>query len=406
MAKLTAVERLLEVARNEIGYLEKETNSNLDNKTANAGDNNWNKYARDLDKTNLYNGKKNGYSWCDIFVDWCFVTAFGYENALKLTCQPEKGCGAGCTYSARFYMEKGQFYKSDPKPGDQIFYTDDGGKTHYHTGIVEKVDESRVYTIEGNTSSKPGVVANGGSVEQKSHKLNSSFIGGYGRPDYSLIDKSETITIAEESVKYPTPKAATVIEDVVNVRIGPSTNYAKIGTITEGSSLNVVGADNDGKWYKFSNETYESAWIYAEYVRIDVSEVKYPNPKNGQVQTKNSNLNVRKGPDLSYDRIGGLTNNTMVTVTAVSSDNKWYKISTKKYPSGWVSAEYIALLKTNAVYKEAVGNVYIRTGRGNKNKAIGIIPRGAKVEVSDLKSNWYKVKYRGIEGYTIATYLK
>ena len=51
--KVTAVERLIRTARNEIGYLEKATNSQLDNKTANAGFNDWNKYARDLDKTNI-----------------------------------------------------------------------------------------------------------------------------------------------------------------------------------------------------------------------------------------------------------------------------------------------------------------------------------------------------------------
>ena len=39
----TAIERLLATAKAEEGYLEKETNSNLDNPTANAGDNNWNK---------------------------------------------------------------------------------------------------------------------------------------------------------------------------------------------------------------------------------------------------------------------------------------------------------------------------------------------------------------------------
>ena len=43
------VERLLATARAEIGYIEKDTNAQLDDKTANAGDGNWNKYARDLD---------------------------------------------------------------------------------------------------------------------------------------------------------------------------------------------------------------------------------------------------------------------------------------------------------------------------------------------------------------------
>ena len=41
--------RVIQVAENEIGYLEKNDKSNLDDKTANAGNKNYTKYARDLD---------------------------------------------------------------------------------------------------------------------------------------------------------------------------------------------------------------------------------------------------------------------------------------------------------------------------------------------------------------------
>lgn len=193
---MTAVEKLLAVAKAEIGYLEKATNSQLNSPTANAGENNWNKFAKDLDQTNLYNGKKNGYAWCDIFVDWCFVQAFGFDLAVKLTCQDLKGLGAGCTYSARYYKNKGQFYTSNPQPGDQIFFTNDGGKTMSHTGVVEKVEGGKVYTIEGNTSSLAGVVANGGCVRNKSYSLSYAKIGGYGRPNYSLVPVESTPSLS------------------------------------------------------------------------------------------------------------------------------------------------------------------------------------------------------------------
>ena len=207
------VDRLLATARAEIGYIEKETNAHLDDKTANAGDGNWNKYARDLDALGVvYNGKKNGYAWCDIFTDWCFIQTFGLELGLQLLCQAKKGMGAGCSGSANYYKQKGQFHTSGPQPGDQIFFTKDGGKTMYHTGIVEKVAGGRVYTIEGNTSSAAGVVENGGCVQDKSLKLNGSAystifiqnlvsntvelagyskIGGYGRPDFSIVPEED-----------------------------------------------------------------------------------------------------------------------------------------------------------------------------------------------------------------------
>ena len=73
---------VVDIALAEEGYLEKATNSNLDHPTANAGSGNWNKYARDLDKiSGFYNGGKNGYPWCDCFVDWCFVKAYGDKAA-------------------------------------------------------------------------------------------------------------------------------------------------------------------------------------------------------------------------------------------------------------------------------------------------------------------------------------
>lgn len=187
---MTAIDRVIATARAEIGYIEKESNSQLDNPTANPGDGNWNKYARDLDALDIvYNGDKNGYAWCDIFVDWCFIYTFGLELGMALLCQAKEGLGAGCTYSARYYEEKGQFHTS-PQAGDQIFFTNDGGKTMYHTGLVVKVSGGRVYTIEGNTSSAAGVVPNGGCVRDKSYPLGASYIGGYGRPDYSLVPDS------------------------------------------------------------------------------------------------------------------------------------------------------------------------------------------------------------------------
>lgn len=199
---MTAVERLIKTAEAEIGYLEKATNANLDSKTANAGKNNWTKYARDLDGIGkIYNGKKNGYEWCDIFVDWCFITTFGQEIATQLLCQPLKGLGAGVRWSADYYKQKGRFKEENPKPGDQIFFGDD--HSWWHTGLVVDVRGGTVYTIEGNTSTASGVVANGGGVAKKSYSLTYRNIKGYGRPDYSIVkeEAAKPITAAKKEEK-------------------------------------------------------------------------------------------------------------------------------------------------------------------------------------------------------------
>ena len=108
MTETQAINKVLDLARNEIGYKEKRSNAQLDNKTANAGSGNWTKYARDLDAvTNFYNGAKNGFAWCDVFVDWLFYHCFGAQVAMNMLCQPQKSAGAGCLYSAQYQRFQG-----------------------------------------------------------------------------------------------------------------------------------------------------------------------------------------------------------------------------------------------------------------------------------------------------------
>lgn len=199
--------KVIALALAEVGYLEKKSDDQLDNQTANAGSANYTKYARDLDAIgDFYNGKKQGYAWCDVFVDWCFVQAYGVEAALKLLCAKPKSSGAGCTYSLNYYIAAGQYHKRTDKPevGDQIFFGSVGNSNH--TGIVYKVDDTTVYTVEGNTSGADGVVPNGGAVCKKSYPLASSAIAGYGRPKYSDGFNGGEITAEDKPEPTPEPE--------------------------------------------------------------------------------------------------------------------------------------------------------------------------------------------------------
>ena len=173
---------VINIASNEVGYLEKKSNKNLDDKTANAGYNNYTKYGRDMH--NIYPSVMDfPAAWCDCFVDWCFYKAYGVSNA--------KGLLGGnfddyTVASAKLYKNKGAWYASNPKAGDQIFFKNSSG-TICHTGLVIQTDSKYVYTIEGNTSSDEGVVANGGGVYRKKYSKSYSRIAGYGRPKYDTV---------------------------------------------------------------------------------------------------------------------------------------------------------------------------------------------------------------------------
>ena len=193
-------QKVIDIALSEVGYLEKASKSNLDSKTANAGNGNYTKYSRDLAKYPYFNGSKQGAAWCAVFVAWDFVEAYGKDAALKLLCQPTKAAnnaGAGCRYAMNYFKNKGQFHTSNPQPGDVIFFYSSDKSSIAHTGLVYKVDNSKVYTVEGNTSGASGVIANGGGVCTKSYSLSYARIVGYGRPDYG----TQTVTV--EQVEAP-----------------------------------------------------------------------------------------------------------------------------------------------------------------------------------------------------------
>lgn len=270
---MTPQEKLIAVAKAEVGYHEKASNAFLDSDTVNAGKNNWTKYARDLDALgDFYNGKKNGYDWCDVFVDWCFVTAFGKEMALQLLEAPLRSCGAGVKYSAGYYKgdlykNSGQFYESDPQPADQIFFgTSSAWK---HTGLVTKVDGQYVYTAEGNTSD--------GSVAEKRYKLTNKSILGYGRPDWSIVGgvvapgptQSSTDAEPEAKCKLEFSKGATV--GFIGSTHYTNANAAK-GKSCKPGKAKVIGTYPTGKHpYQLKYIAGGGSTVYGW---VDVADVK------------------------------------------------------------------------------------------------------------------------------------
>lgn len=166
-----AIQAVIDIATAEIGYLEKASNSQLDNKTANAGYNNYTKYWRDVYPS------YQAQAWCACFVSWVFMMAFGLDTAKKLLKHwPYVYCPTLGSLFTKY---------ANPQVGDiVIFYR---GGTFAHTGIIIKVEGDRFWTIEGNTSGASGIVANGGGVCQKSY-YNSNLPGTkFCRPDYSIV---------------------------------------------------------------------------------------------------------------------------------------------------------------------------------------------------------------------------
>ena len=195
---MTAIEKLISIAKAEVGYLEKKSNSNLDDKTANAGSKNYTKYWRDIKPT------YQGQPWCACFVTWCYVQAFGRDMAEKLLKHyPYVYCP---TMADLFELH------ANPQPGDIVIFKRNG--EFVHTGIVTLVSGDYFETVEGNTSGGSSIIANGGGVCAKSY-YNSNLPGTkFVRPDYSIIESEDIDMTKYEELKAENERQNEVINQI------------------------------------------------------------------------------------------------------------------------------------------------------------------------------------------------
>ena len=328
--------KVIEVALAEVGYLEKETNSQLDDKTANAGDNNYTKYARDLNALNFYNGNKQGVAWCDMFVDWCMVQAYGKDVALAITFQPidnTRNYGAGCKYSRQYYEQNGMLFYT-PEIGDQIFFYNSSKSTISHTGLVYDVDGTYVYTVEGNTSGASGVIANGGGVCKKKYALNYNRLAGYGRPNYGMKyevgfkplskgDKGAAVKELQQNLMKLGFDLSTYSDDgdYGNETKNAVVNFQKKYGITP---TGVYNEETHNKMDELLSDTFNTK---QEEVSVLPSEsIETPTvtaPISGSVVTNSGTWNLRNGPGTGY-AIAGVVNGGF-TLEVVDS-NDWIPV--------------------------------------------------------------------------------
>lgn len=174
-----SIAKLIKIASDEIGYLEKKSDKDLDSKTKNAGRGNYTKYWRDLKPS--YQGEP----WCQCFVNWCFYKAYGLANARKLLCV--RNFDYYTPTCAEAFQDAGQWGQT-PKVGDVVYFRN--SQRIHHVGLVIAVTHDNITTIEGNTSPQTGgedVVANGGGVWSKVYSKSNNAIAGYGRPKYANL---------------------------------------------------------------------------------------------------------------------------------------------------------------------------------------------------------------------------
>lgn len=170
-------DKFLAVALSQVGYLEKESNKDLDSKTGNAGDKNYTKYG-------AWYGL-NPSAWCAMFVSWCANEV----GILRSLIPRYSGCGTGY----KWFKERGQITMK-PKKGDIGFLKPTKkGATSSHTFIVYEVFGDTITTIEGNIDNK---------VVKQKRRISDNNILGFGSVQYPLVKYVDNVDYEGLNVRY------------------------------------------------------------------------------------------------------------------------------------------------------------------------------------------------------------
>ena len=108
--------------------------------------------------------------WCAIFVSWC-ADQCGYLDAEVL---PKM---EGVRPYVDWFIERGQWQDRDyePSPGDIIFFDWESDGLADHVGIVERVEDSTIYSVEGNAADR---------CMENRYTLGEDPVYGFGVPSY------------------------------------------------------------------------------------------------------------------------------------------------------------------------------------------------------------------------------
>ena len=85
--------------------------------------------------------------------------------------------------------------------------------------------------------------------------------------------QAPTVTPAPTDTPVPTVAQFTVKTDIaaanVNVRTGPSTAFAIIGTVARGTQFEISGRNQEYTWFQFCCVAGQTGWIFAQLVNVE-----------------------------------------------------------------------------------------------------------------------------------------
>ena len=213
----------------------------------------------------------------------------------------------------------------------------------------------------------------------------------------------------------PLPAAAsgdtyTVNVSSVNIRSSASTDAKVITRASRGENVEVTGTSGD--WYKVKYKG-DTGYIRKDMLVEGTSATSSSSSPTAKVT--GSSVNIRKSASTSAAVLKRVEKGTVLE--AVSISDGWVKV---KYSgvTGYVSADYVKVsgLSSSSGSSETLkemdskgainaSEVNVREGAGTSSSKMYSLSKGASVDVTGIKGDWYRVHTSKGTGYVLAKYV-
>ena len=196
----------------------------------------------------------------------------------------------------------------------------------------------------------------------------ASCVREYQKAKDLLIDGvvgKATCASLNEAAPQTVNKIYKVSASSVNFREGPSTSTPSYGVLRNGTEVTVLEYTNSS-WYKVSYNN-KIGYIHANYIS---EKILSPLASNEYVVLE-KNVNVRKGPSITYSKITTLKRGTRVKV--IGANGNWYKVSINN-KTGYIRSDLI----TRNIIVVDISDQMLYYFKGDKNLLTAQVVTGMK----------------------------
>lgn len=145
----------------------------------------------------------------------------------------------------------------------------------------------------------------------------------------------------------PPPKIATVAEDGLSLRDGPGTNYVAMSKLQAGAQLDLL--ERYQEWFHVGIPGGADGWVKGEFLAIAaginerlLAAETVPDPNPALVGMIAENLvNLRKGPDSKYAKVGGINGGTRVDLIGKYKD--WFQVKLDNGSKAWIFNDLLSV---------------------------------------------------------------